>query len=59
MDPYDELYLELRMSGESEEDAAELTDLAICADFERSRLEREPTHEEVSETYQALRGDVS
>jgi len=53
------MYMELRLNGESEEDAAKLVDLAICEDFERLRLKREPTTEEVSESYQALRGDVS
>ena len=59
MAPYADMYMELRLNGESEEDAAKLVDLAICEDFERLRLKREPTTEEVSESYQALRGDVS
>jgi len=39
------MYMELRLNGESEEDAAKLVDLAICEDFERLRLKREPTTE--------------
>lgn len=56
MSIYSDMYLELQMNGESNEDAAELVDLAMCADLERRRLRREPTEKEVRNSYQRLRG---
>lgn len=54
MSIYSDMYLELQMNGESEEDAAELVDLALCEDYERRRLKREPTFEEIRRRYQQL-----
>lgn len=56
MSIYSDMYLELQMNGESEEDAAELVDLALCEDYERRRLKRQPTHEEVRNSYQRMSG---